>query len=113
MAACLEAANSERRLTAYLALGGFAGMRTQEIVNQRWDDIDWAAQRDYVRQPKRVGGLATKTYRDPACAPTPLRAVGAQGRRSTAGWTPNALRVAAQNDGHARLEDMAAQLSAT
>ena len=56
MAACLEAANSERRLTAYLALGGFAGMRTQEIVNQRWDDIDWAAGEIYVRQPKRVGG---------------------------------------------------------
>ena len=56
MRACLEAANAERRLTSYLALGGFAGLRTEEILRQQWSDIDWAAGEIYVRQPKRVGG---------------------------------------------------------
>jgi integrase len=56
MRACLEAANGERRLTSYLALGGFAGLRTEEILRQQWSDIDWAGGEIYVRQPKRVGG---------------------------------------------------------
>jgi integrase len=56
MRACLEAAAGERRLTAYLCLGGFAGLRTVEILRQRWDDIDWMAGEIYVRQPKRVAG---------------------------------------------------------
>jgi integrase len=56
MKMCLEAAKGERRLVAYLALGGFGGMRTEEILNQRWEDIDWASGEVYVRQPKRVGG---------------------------------------------------------
>lgn len=56
MRACLEAADGERRLLAYLALGGFAGMRTEEILRQSWSDIDWEAGEIYVRQPKRVGG---------------------------------------------------------
>ena len=61
MRMCLEAARiSEtgipRRLTAYLVLGGFAGLRTEEILRQRWEDIDWTNGEIYVRQPKRVGG---------------------------------------------------------
>jgi integrase len=56
MKACLEAASGEQRLTAYLALGGFAGLRTQEILRQQWEDIDWEHGEVYVRQPKRVRG---------------------------------------------------------
>ena len=56
MRACLEAAGSERRLTAYLALGAFAGLRTEEILRQQWEDIDWIHGEIYVRQPKRVRG---------------------------------------------------------
>ena len=56
MRTCLEAADGDRRLTAYLALGGFAGLRTQEILRQQWEDIDWANGEIYVRQPKRVRG---------------------------------------------------------
>jgi integrase len=56
MRACLETANGERRLTSYLALGGFAGLRTEEVLRQRWEDIDWAAGEIYARNPKRVGG---------------------------------------------------------
>jgi integrase len=45
---------NDHRLTAYLCLGGFAGMRTAEILRQRWEDIDWSGGEIYVRQPKRV-----------------------------------------------------------
>ena len=43
-------------MTAYLSLGGFAGLRTEEILRQRWEDIDWEHGEIYVRQPKRVRG---------------------------------------------------------
>ena len=56
MKACLEAASGEQRMLAYLALGGFAGLRTQEILRQQWEDIDWEHDEIYVRQPKRVRG---------------------------------------------------------
>jgi integrase len=56
MKACLVAAAGERRLIAYLALGGFAGMRTDEILRLPWADIDWAPGEIYVAQPKRVSG---------------------------------------------------------
>jgi integrase len=56
MRACLDAAAGERRLIAYLCLGGFAGLRTTEILRQKWTDIDWVSGEIYVRQPKRVGG---------------------------------------------------------
>ena len=56
MRACLETANGERRLTAYLVLAGFGGLRTEEVLRQRWEDIDWEHGDIYVRQPKRVGG---------------------------------------------------------
>jgi integrase len=54
LAYCSEVQN--HRLTAYLALGGFAGLRTAEILRQQWSDIDWDADEIYIRQPKRVGG---------------------------------------------------------
>src|SRR5258705_275865 len=38
MAKCLEAAKDDRSLTAYLCLGGFAGIRTSEILKMDWDD---------------------------------------------------------------------------
>ena len=67
MRACLEVAKKNGipgentdtdtiRLVAYLALGGFAGLRTEEILHQQWEDIDWVGGEIYVRQPKRVGG---------------------------------------------------------
>jgi integrase len=58
MRVCLLHASEVRdhRLTAYLALGGFAGLRTEEILRQRWEDIDWDAGEIYVRNPKRVRG---------------------------------------------------------
>ena len=56
MRACLAATVGERRLLAYIALGGFAGLRTDEVLRQDWADLDWAAGEIYVRQPKRVAG---------------------------------------------------------
>jgi integrase len=56
MKACLDEAVGNPKLVAYLCLGGFAGMRTEEILRQRWEDIDWEHGEIYVRQPKRVGG---------------------------------------------------------
>jgi integrase len=56
MRACLDVARGDIRLTSYLALGGFAGLRTEEILRQSWSDIDWANGEIYVRQPKRVRG---------------------------------------------------------
>ncbi len=40
-----------------MRLGGFAGLRTEEIL--RWPvgkDIDWDAGEIYVRNPKKVAG---------------------------------------------------------
>ena len=54
MKSCLEAASGNRRLLAFLCLGGFAGMRTAEILRQTWSDIDWENGEIFVRQPKRV-----------------------------------------------------------
>ena len=70
MKMCLEAADGERRLVAYLALGGFAGLRTQEILNQRWEDVDWAASEIYREAAEASRRLATETCRDSACAAT-------------------------------------------
>ncbi len=54
MKACLEAAGGEPRLTAHLTLAGFSGLRTEEVLRQRWEDIDWNAGELYVRNPKRL-----------------------------------------------------------
>jgi integrase len=56
MVQCLARAKGNRPLTAYLALGGFAGLRTDEILRLPWGDIDWGANEIYVAQPKRVSG---------------------------------------------------------
>ncbi len=55
MRQCLEAA-SDIRLKAYLCLGGFAGLRTSEILRLSWEDILWDRGEIFVRQPKRVKG---------------------------------------------------------
>jgi integrase len=44
------------RLTAYLCLGGFAGLRTEEILEAHWEDLHFAEGEVFVRQPKRVRG---------------------------------------------------------
>jgi integrase len=41
MAKLLAAAQGDRVLTAYLCLGGFAGIRTSEILKMDWDDLFW------------------------------------------------------------------------
>jgi integrase len=69
MRACLAATVGERRLLAYIALGGFAGLRTDEVLRQDWADIDWAAGEIYVRQPKRVAGWRPRHVGNPAGAP--------------------------------------------
>jgi integrase len=60
MKACLEFSVREGKtgnlLTAYVVLGAFGGLRTEEILRQRWEDIDWVSGEIYVRQPKRVRG---------------------------------------------------------
>lgn len=61
MQKCLHAAEAleepERsRILGYLCLGGFAGLRTAEILHARWEDIDLKSGEIYVRQPKRVKG---------------------------------------------------------
>ena len=43
-------------MLAYLCLGGFAGLRTSEILNLTWEDILWDRSQIFVRQPKRVKG---------------------------------------------------------
>lgn len=44
------------RLTGYLCLGGFAGLRTEEILSAHWEDVNFKSGEIYVRQPKRVRG---------------------------------------------------------
>jgi integrase len=58
---CLAAATlldspDDLRLTAYLCLGGFAGIRTEEILRMDWEDIDWLSGEIYIRHPKKVRG---------------------------------------------------------
>jgi integrase len=58
---CLESvklldAPEDLRMTAYLALGGFAGIRTEEILRMSWEDVNWQSGEIYVRQPKKVKG---------------------------------------------------------
>jgi integrase len=54
MKSCLEAASGDRRSLAFLCLGGFAGLRTAEILRLQWSDLDWVGGEIFVRQPKRV-----------------------------------------------------------
>ena len=57
MKKCLDAARGmDLQLFAHLCLGGFAGLRTNEILNLHWEDILWDSGQIFVRQPKRVKG---------------------------------------------------------
>lgn len=61
MKACMDQAGKMEapqgfRMLAYLCLGGFAGIRTEEILRMDWADVDWEKGELYVRQPKRVKG---------------------------------------------------------
>lgn len=60
MRRCLEAAEGDRELMAYLCLGGFCGVRPGEILEMNWEDILW--EHDEVRVPKAkdVNGAAPK-----------------------------------------------------
>ena len=112
MAQCLAAAKGNRPLTAFLSLAGFAGLRTDEILRQQWDDIDWGAGEIYVRQPKRVAGWrprrveilpALRRHLEPLAQPAGKVAPGGEralyklrrGLMDTLGWPswpPNCLR---------------------
>ena len=59
MRACLEAAQGERRLMAYLALGGFAGLRTEEILRQRWERHRLERRRDLRETAEECWGMAS------------------------------------------------------
>jgi integrase len=60
MAKCLTGAEGDRRLTAYLCLGGFAGLRTCEILAIDWDDLLWDVNEIRVTTAKRVETSETK-----------------------------------------------------
>jgi integrase len=74
MGAALDAAENfsepgRSRLLAWLALGGFAGLRTEEILHARWADVDLGAGEIFVRQPKRVRGWHPRYVKIlPACS---------------------------------------------
>jgi integrase len=55
MKTCLEAAMDKNvALLAYLTLGGFAGIRTEEILRMNWEHINWTDGHICVLKPKRV-----------------------------------------------------------
>ncbi|SRR5580765_3601298 len=60
MRRCLEAAKGNRALTAYLCLGGFAGIRTDEILALDWDDLFWEENQIRVRKAKEVDNADVK-----------------------------------------------------
>jgi integrase len=60
MAKCLEAAKDDRALTAYLCLGGFAGIRTSEILRMDWDDLFWEEGEIRVRHGKEINTSESK-----------------------------------------------------
>jgi integrase len=60
MRRCLEAAKGDRALTAYLCLGGFAGIRTSEILALNWDDLFWEENQIRVRKAKEVDNADAK-----------------------------------------------------
>jgi integrase len=57
-AACLEWAkkNNELELLAHLCLGGFHGIRTEEIIRMNWQDLDWKNNMVHILLPKDVDG---------------------------------------------------------
>lgn len=60
MRRCLEAAKGDRALTAYVCLGGFAGIRTSEILALDWDDLFWEENQIRVRKAKEVDNADAK-----------------------------------------------------
>jgi integrase len=60
MRRCLELAKGDRALTAYLCLGGFAGIRTSEILALDWDDLFWEENQIRVRKGKEVDNADAK-----------------------------------------------------
>lgn len=50
------ASPGRERLLAFLCLGGFAGLRTEEIFHVEWEDVNLKGGELFVRQPKRVRG---------------------------------------------------------
>ena len=56
----LEAAKGDRALTAWLCLGGFAGVRTCEVLAMDWDDLLWDTDEIRVRKAKEVDNADAK-----------------------------------------------------
>lgn len=56
MATCLAYAKraGQLQLLAYLCLGGFHGIRTEEILRMDWSHIDWKNDHVHVLNPKKV-----------------------------------------------------------
>ena len=54
MAICLQAAEGHTEHMAWLCLGGFAGIRSEEIYRMDWKDINWTDGIINIRQPKKV-----------------------------------------------------------
>ena len=103
MRECLGAVLPVPRSTAYLTLGGFAGLRSGEILHLHWEDIDWGNGEVFVRMPKRVGGWRPRLCRDVARAAAPPRARGAQGRQDPLRQRENALPSPPRDDGYSSI----------
>ena len=54
MAICLKATRGNPEDMAWLCLGGFAGIRSEEIYRMDWEDINWVDGIINVRKPKKV-----------------------------------------------------------
>lgn len=56
--ACLQYAkeNNQLQLLAWLCLGGFHGIRTEEILRMDWSHVDWKNHMVHVLNPKKVKG---------------------------------------------------------
>lgn len=56
MREALQSAVDDPRLLAWLALGGFAGLRSQEILWLPWEDVDLKKKEIFVGKTKKVRG---------------------------------------------------------
>jgi integrase len=54
MGICLQTADGNPEHMAWLCLGGFAGIRSEEIYRMDWADINWVDGIINVRKPKKV-----------------------------------------------------------
>jgi integrase len=57
---CLKSAQGDRALTAYLCLGGFAGIRTSEILRMDWNDLFWTEGEIRIRHAKEINNSDSK-----------------------------------------------------